>query len=101
MNVWLAVGATIGGLSWIPVLIRVLVSRPKSKADAAAVLAETATELLEPLRAELREARIELGDTRAEMRALREHLTGMEDLLRRNGIPTPPFMWPPAGNGKR
>lgn len=73
----------------------------KTGADAAAVLTETATELLAPLRRELKSTNEELAETRREMTALRRHLGVVEGLLNRAGIPVPEFVWPPAGNGRR
>lgn len=99
MNVWLASGTVGGVVALVALVIRVLVGRKKLDADTAAVFTATATELIEPLRKELREARRELSDTRDEMAALRRHLRLMEDLLRQHNIPTPAFVWPP-GNGR-
>lgn len=110
MNTLVAILAGLGGLSFVGTAINAYAQRRKIKAeehktgvDATAILTETATELLVPLRAELRETRKEFADTRAELvetraevSALRGQLTVVEGLLRTNGIPIPEFVWPPV-----
>lgn len=115
MNTWVTVLAALSPISLLTALVVAATTRRKIQAeatkygaDAAAVLTETATELLEPLRSELTrtgrrltETNDQLEKTQREMSALRRHLAVVEDLLRRNGIPVPAFVWPPPGNGRR
>lgn len=54
----------------------------KTGADAAAVISETALELLAPLRAELRAAHEEIADLRTEVRSVRAEL---DEYHRRHG----------------
>jgi hypothetical protein len=115
VNTFVAVMAALGPASLIGTVVNAWLQRRKIRAeagktgaDAAAVLTETATELLNPLRAELdrtgrrlAETNDRLESTEREMSALRRHLIVVEDLLRRNGIPVPEFVWPPSANGGR
>lgn len=112
MNTVVTVLAALGGLSFVGTAINAYAQRravraqeKKTGADATAVLTETATELLVPLREELRMARRDnadlrrdLADTRAELGALRTHLVIVEDLLRQKKIPVPEFAWPHHGD---
>lgn len=114
MNVWVTVLAALGPASLVGTLVNAYVQRRKLRAettktgiDAVAVLTETATELIAPLRQELALTRDDLSQTRQrltetqrEISALRTHLGVVEGLLRANGIPVPEFVWPHS-NGKR
>jgi chromosome segregation ATPase len=71
----LALGAILTGLAGIAAVITAFSGRGKSRAEAAASLTNTATELIEPLRTELKSVRDDLTDAR-------ERLTTVEQKLR-------------------
>lgn len=82
----------LGGMSFIGTGIVALSQRRKVRADAASVLTDSALKIVKDLRTELEE-------TRSEMHALREHLGGLENLLRQRGLPVPQFRYSPPRNG--
>ncbi len=101
-DTWIAVLASLGGLSFIGTLITAVASRRKVSADAVQVLSQTAAELVNPLRIELGHARVEIAGLRQGMTELGRHLDRVEEVLRHHQIPVPdrpPIRWP-AANGR-
>jgi hypothetical protein len=105
---WVDVLASLGGVSFIGMIVNAFVQRRKIKAesgkigaDAAAVLTESATKFADEVREAAREdtavLRRELQDTRSEIAALRRHLAVVEGMLRRYlppDVAVPDFVWP-------
>lgn len=93
------VGAALGGLTFIGSIIGALALWKKNGADAASVLTDralkAATTSIENLEKHAEKLGAQLEKTTDELRALRQHMTVLESLLREHSIPAPTFDWPP------
>lgn len=86
----------VGTLGWIGNVIKAVLVRGKDRADAASVVADSAVELLQPFRSEIKELHLEVTGLRAAVRKLthdveerdrtiRDHEATIFDLQRHNG----------------
>ena len=98
-----AVGGLVGLSSPIVVLLqrrKINAEAKKTGVDAAAVISDTAIELLQAAKVTATEAKVDVEKLGGEVRALRRHVARLEELLARHGIEAPPFVWPgPSRNG--
>jgi uncharacterized protein YydD (DUF2326 family) len=84
VNWTIAIGvlAALGSLGWLANVIQAILGRGKGRADAAAVVADSAIELLAPFREEIRALRAEVAELRAGVRQLTRDVDDRDQMIR-------------------